>query len=87
MYPLRYEAASDLSYASNLFVDELSARGVLMGMRINTTHTTRCPLRSAVRDEEAATPCTQAAAPCTQAATPCTQPRAPSPVHTGCNPT
>ena len=27
VYPLRYEAASDLSYASNLFVDELSARG------------------------------------------------------------
>ena len=42
-------------------------------MRLNTTITTRCPLRSAVRDEEAATPCTQAAAPCIQAAAPCVQ--------------
>ena len=49
-HPLRYEAASDLSLTSNLFVDELSARGLLMGMGTADRDTTRCPLRSAVTD-------------------------------------
>ena len=76
----RYEAASDLSYASNLFVDELSARGALMGMRVNSTLTTRCPLRGAVRVHPRCNPphrgCNPSRAPTLQPAAPRLQPLA-----------